>query len=179
MTTSPATSSELLELADADRAIIDRLNREGGCWLWTGALDERGRGRVWHDGKLKLHHRAVWEILKGPIPKGAMLCHHCDNPQCGNPAHLYVGTGKTNVNDMMSRGRHWTQREPERAAAVGRANGRRNSWAKGPQNPKAKLSNEEVAAIRGELGSSYQVAERYGVSATTIQRIRKGSAWTC
>lgn len=86
--TSPTLTelaSRVERLTGPCREIIDRVDRSGDCWLWTGKLDERGRGRVWHCGKLMLHHRAVWEILIGPIPAGALLCHHCDNPRCANP----------------------------------------------------------------------------------------------
>lgn len=170
--------SKLLALANADARIIDRLDRTGDCWLWTGALDHAGRGRVWHQGKLKLHHRAVWNILVGPIPDGAMLCHHCDNPQCGNPSHLYVGDAASNATDMSRRKRTWAHRDPERAKLLGIAIGKANDWCRGERNPKAKLTPESVAEIRAAKGSSYRIAADYGVNASTVQRIRRGTAWT-
>jgi len=179
--------SDLIKLAERcetevgsrelDAAIINRLDRTGNCWLWTGALDDRGRGRVWHNRKLKLHHRAVWEILVGPIPDGALLCHHCDNPQCANPNHLYVGDGKSNVADMLERGRHWTQVEPNRARIVGSQNGSANTWSKGEGNPKAKLAPDQAAEIASSTEKTRVLAQRYGVNRTTIQRIRSGSSW--
>lgn len=176
--------SDLLALAERveaatgpDRRILDRLDRSGPCWLWIGALDTRGRGRVWHAGKLKLHHRAVWEIIVGPIPERALLCHHCDNPQCANPAHLYVGDGKSNVADMFARQRDWQSAQPERLRHIAKQNGSLNNWSRGTSNPKAKLTAAEVASIRVATGTSYEVAARYGVHATTIQRIRRGEQW--
>jgi hypothetical protein len=160
-----------------EKRILSRLDRSGDCWLWAGALDSRGRGRVWHNDKLMLHHRAVWEILCGPIPEDALLCHHCDNPQCANPAHLYVGDSKTNAADMIKRGRHWTRAAPEKARAVGRAIGSQNDWAAREQNPKAKLAEDQVAAIRASTVGSRALAQQYGVHRTTIQRIRSGAAW--
>ncbi|WP_018428259.1 HNH endonuclease [Hoeflea sp. 108] len=165
------------DLVERLRGLIERLDRSGDCWLWTGKTDERGRGRVWRDGKLKLHHRAVWEALFGPIPTGAMLCHHCDNPRCANPDHLYVGDGKTNVADMFDRKRHWTQVEPLRARAIGAANGRQNTWTRGARNPKAKLSKEAVALIRESNDGPRALAKQLGVHRTTIQRIKKGALW--
>jgi hypothetical protein len=165
-----------LELAE--RRILGRLDTSGDCWLWTGALDHRGRGRVWRNGKIVLHHRAVWEILVGPIPEGALLCHHCDNPQCANPEHLYIGDDKSNVRDMWERGRHWTQQQPERARELGKQYGKLNTWARGSGNPKAKLTPAQVEEIKTATGSSYAIASRYGVNATTVQRIRRGEAWT-
>jgi hypothetical protein len=160
-----------------DRRILDRLDRTGDCWLWTGPTDARGRARVSFRGKNKLHHRAVWEILVGPIPAGALLCHHCDNPRCANRTHLYVGDGKSNVADMFARGRHWTQVEPERASRIGRVNGHSNTWSRGASNPKAKLAPAQVDQIRGAKGSSYTVAAQFGVDASTVQRIRRGATW--
>lgn len=160
-----------------DRAILGRLDMSGDCWLWTGALDERGRGRVWRNGKLCIHHRAIWEILIGPIPKDAKLCHDCDNPTCGNPAHLYVGDSKTNAADMVRRGRHWTVSDPKRATAVGKAIGDQNTWAKGVKNPKAKLTPAQVSVIATSHEKTKKLAEHFGVNRTTIQRIRSGTSW--
>jgi hypothetical protein len=150
-----------------------------GCWNWTSpnSLVGRGRGYVSINGKPMLHHRAVWTLLVGAIPKGAYLCHHCDNPRCCNPDHLYVGDSKTNVADMVSRGRHWTRSDLVRAREVGRVTGSQNDWARGMANPKAKLADEQVAAIRASTVGSRALAQQYGVHRTTIQRIRSGTAW--
>jgi hypothetical protein len=115
-------------LSDVDKRILSRLDTTGDCWLWTGKLDCTGRGRVWRNGKIEIHHRAVWKILRGPIPDGAKLCHHCGNPTCANPDHIYVGTQKTNVADMMARGRHWTTLQPERAREVASKVGKANTY---------------------------------------------------
>jgi hypothetical protein len=133
---------------------------------------------VWRDGKLEIHHRAVWQILVGPIPDGALLCHHCDNPQCANPAHLYVGDGKTNMRDMLDRGRHWTQVDPERAKRLGVEGGKQNDWAKGARNPKAKLSPDDARDIAASTKTNRALATAYGVHITTIQRIKRGAQWT-
>lgn len=53
--------------------IIERLERASGpdrCWEWPRSTDDRGRGRIWVNGKIMLAHRAVWEFLRGPIPAG-------------------------------------------------------------------------------------------------------------
>lgn len=150
-----------------------------GCWEWTSpnSLVGRGRGYVSLGGKPMLHHRAVWTLLRGPIPEGAFLCHHCDNPKCANPDHLYVGDHRSNVRDMWERGRHWTQREPERARAIGIESGKLNTWAKGARNPKAKLTAEQASEIAASNEKTRILASRFGVNPTTIQRIRRGVAW--
>ena len=45
-------------------------------------------------------------MYKGPIAKGYYVCHTCDVPKCVNPAHLFLGTQKDNIKDMMEKGRH-------------------------------------------------------------------------
>lgn len=177
--------SDLLELAADDWAnlperVTRRLSREAsGCWNWTGpnSLNGRGRGMVSVGGKPMLHHRAVWTLLRGAIPEGAFLCHHCDNPRCANPAHIYIGDHKSNVRDMWARGRHWTQQQPERARELGVVGGRMNNWAGGSRNPKAKLSPAQAEEIAASTGSSRKVGLAYGVNATTVQRIRNGTLW--
>lgn len=177
--------TDLLELAARDWAALpERITRRlkceaNGCWNWTGptSLNGKGRGMVSVGGKPMLPHRAVWTLLRGPIPAGAYLCHHCDNPRCANPAHLYVGDHKTNVRDMWARGRHWTQQQPERARELGRLGGKQNNWARGARNPRAKLTPKQVGEIAASEGSSRKVALAYGVNAATVQRIRNGTLW--
>jgi hypothetical protein len=77
-----------------------------GCWPWTGKIATNGYGYL--DNMLA--HRASWLIHHGPIPEGLQVLHHCDNPRCVNPDHLWLGTQADNVADMMAKGRHWSQR---------------------------------------------------------------------
>jgi hypothetical protein len=88
------------------------------CWLWTGRRDgslRYGRTRD-GEGKMGYAHRFAWRLLRGPIPKGACLCHHCDNPLCVNPAHLFLGTRADNVRDCIAKGRHVSCRRKEGGA---------------------------------------------------------------
>lgn len=177
---------ELAERVEKDWAalperITRRLRRDpGGCWNWSSpnSLIGRGRGYVSVAGKPMLHHRAIWTLARGPIPEGALLCHHCDNPRCGNPSHLYIGSHKSNVGDMWYRRRAWQQSEPDRISAFGKTHGAANNWSSGERNPKAKLTPEQVAEIRESIVGSRALGRQYGVDRTTIQRIRKGALWT-
>jgi len=75
------------------------------CWLWLRSKTKRGYGKITLDGKTLYVHRVVWEALHGEIPKGMKILHHCDNPSCVNPAHLFQGTQKDNMQDMLAKGR--------------------------------------------------------------------------
>lgn len=79
------------------------------CWLWTGGKGKRKdglmSGRFWMDGKLWMASRASWELHYGPIPDGLCVCHHCDNPLCVRPDHLFLGTQKDNMQDASRKGR--------------------------------------------------------------------------
>lgn len=77
-----------------------------GCLLWLGKVHKTsGYAQVWLNGRHRNAHRVAYEVAKGPVPEGMMVCHHCDNPACIEPAHLYAGTAQTNHDDMVRRSR--------------------------------------------------------------------------
>lgn len=69
---------------------------ESGCWLWQGATDAKGYGRLERDGHY-LAHRWYYEQRHGPGSAGAQLDHRCRVPSCVNPDHLEPVTGTENV----------------------------------------------------------------------------------
>lgn len=86
----------------------DKVDKQAGngCWEWTASRNLTGYG---HFGVLGLPsqvaHRVSYELNVGPIPAGYYVCHHCDNPPCIRPDHLFTGTNGDNVRDAIEKGR--------------------------------------------------------------------------
>jgi hypothetical protein len=78
----------------------------GGCWNWRGYLNNNGYGTISIDGVEEYAHRASWMFFFGKIPEGMCVLHHCDNPSCVRPDHLFLGTMSDNSKDMWRKGRH-------------------------------------------------------------------------
>lgn len=75
------------------------------CQEWLGYLNPGGYGQFQVGGKARIAARVSYELYKGKIPEGTIVCHSCDNPACVNPEHLWLGTYKDNMVDMISKGR--------------------------------------------------------------------------
>lgn len=83
---------------------------EDECWLWTGRLNNKGYGLTSHTptqggrSVTTVATRAAWFVTHGRWPVGFM-CHTCDNPPCVNPAHLFEGDQRQNMQDASAKGR--------------------------------------------------------------------------
>lgn len=78
------------------------------CWKWSGSRHPFGYGMIQQGGGAKgkiTASRASWLIHFGKIPDGMYICHKCDNPECTNPDHLFMGTAQDNANDKEDKGR--------------------------------------------------------------------------
>lgn len=90
--------------------ILDRfwskVDRSGKCWEWKGSRIGYGYGsfKMYSYG-LMTAHRFIYMAFNGDIPEGQNVLHSCDNPSCVRPSHLFLGTQKNNVDDMIRKGR--------------------------------------------------------------------------
>jgi hypothetical protein len=84
----------------------EKVSRNGRCWEWAGSRHKSGYGRINQGGIVLYAHRLAYEFAFGDaMPAGLSVCHHCDNPPCCNPAHLFLGTAADNANDKARKGR--------------------------------------------------------------------------
>ena len=100
-------------------------------------------------------------MLGGNLPKGQGVFHHCDNPPCCNPKHLFSGPNKLNTADMMAKGR--------------------NKVLKGEESPCAKLNENQVRQIRAMRDSGKfsnpEIAKIFNVTPVTVSQIGLRKSW--
>lgn len=147
---------------------VDRSD-PNGCWEWTGRRKPAGYGSLFIRGKNLVAHRVAWRLVCGPIPPGMFICHHCDNPPCCNPDHLFIGTARDNVRDAIAKGRK----------------DYKGGWPGivryGEHNYTARLTRNDVQTIRkryikGNI-TYQQLADEYGVTIGHIGRIINRQQW--
>jgi hypothetical protein len=136
---------------------------DAGCWIWFGGSRPNSQGvkypRHWsNSGRSVGAHRFSYELKFGPITNGMYVCHKCDTPMCVNPDHLFLGTHKDNMKDMVNKGRSFK----------GRGENCRG---------RAKLTNKQAKEIRGINLPQSKIADMFNVSQTTIGRIKRGESY--
>jgi len=175
------------------RSKVDSSNGPNSCWPYLGWTSRMGYGQFWAgDGKRFQAHAFAYLLAFGPHPTGKpYTCHHCDNPPCCNPAHLFAGNHLDNMMDRDQKGRqakgdrsgdhlhpeakprgdnHWTHRHPE--------------WIPRGEyrcRPGARLTLEDVRAIRDAAGtgeSQRSIARRFGITQTNVSQIYRRRIWS-
>lgn len=141
--------------------------QESGCWHWQGALNEHGYGVIGRGARgtgLVKAHRLAFEIASGQhLRRDQLVCHHCDNPACVNPAHLFVGTHRDNTQDCWRKGR-----------------GSQPPVHLGSKNHSAKLHEgliAQVFGLRAQGLTTYQLADVFSVSRTAICAVLNRKTW--
>lgn len=147
-----------------------KINPETGCHEWTAYKGRWGYGRFRVGGTCKLAHRVAWEMENEPIPEGMLICHHCDNPCCVNPEHLFVGTNQDNATDKMTKGR--------------------GNQPKGESSGMSKITREQALVVhrrlraverypsgRVKMGELQRIAKETGLTRQTVSHISQGHTW--
>lgn len=132
-----------------------------GCREWKYGKTGAGYGACYPDKKnQKLVHRWVAECAWGPLVKGQVVCHKCDNKLCFKLGHLFVGTQSDNIKDMYRKGRQGA-----------------GSFLSGENHRMSKLTNNDVVEIRKMLKEGYSqemIAKKFGVCQPHISDINTG-----
>lgn len=139
------------------------VEKTDGCWVWNGGSSGSGYGAILRDDKtIGRAHRIAWELTRGPIPSKLFVCHHCDNPACVRPDHLFLGTAKDNAQDRENKGR----------GHIG------SVW---PATADGKLNAGIVWALRligrHKLATLGEMSKRFRLSRGAIQRAVSGKTW--
>jgi hypothetical protein len=93
-------------LQTAFNRIRERIETDAsGCWIWQGTADADGYGAIRVGEKVWRTHRVTYTVIHGPIPRGKVVRHKCDNARCCNPMHLEIGDHEDNTQDIVDRGR--------------------------------------------------------------------------
>jgi hypothetical protein len=127
----------------------------GRCWRFISTSSGYGRFSPMRA------HRFSWTIHRGPIPKGKSVLHKCDNPNCVNPKHLFLGTQQDNLADMREKGKQ----------------------VRGEAQGSAVLTAEDIVAIRkryrrySHKDGAGAMAKEYGVGIVQVWKIVKGLQW--
>ena len=141
------------------RRFWSKVEISNGCWEWHGRIARR-YGGFWLRDAQQQAHRVAYHNFIGPVPNDQLVCHHCDNPICVRPDHLFLGTNSDNRVDCIHKQRH------------------NSPW--GENHHMTKLTNDDVLCIRGLIASGIrdkEIGRQFGVSNDVIGGIRRGNTW--
>lgn len=168
------TDEELRKRLLAKSAVLapEVLTLGVACRVFLGSR-RGGYGRMTDGERLVDTHRLSFEVNKGPVPEGKDVCHHCDNPGCLEPVHLWAGTAAENTADMVRKGRHLAGRR----VASEKLTGRPSPWVRGERHKLSRLTEAGALAVLGSAEPARVLAERFGVSESLIRGVRQGRNW--
>lgn len=133
-----------------------RFDRGDGCWNWIGQLNRSGYGTISDKNKKCTASRVAYELFVGAVPAHLDVCHRCDNPRCVRPDHLFLGTHRDNMQDMLRKGRGHGL------------------------TTRRKLDETGVREIRRRHAAgerAVDIATHFRVSRQTVYRIARGRIW--
>lgn len=139
-----------------------RIASKQGCWIWDGSLSRGQRGQMQWKGLRKSAPIWAYELYRGSIPDGLLVCHRCDNPACVNPDHLFLGTQSENIRDAVQKGR-WVQAGKHF----------KENPPKGEKHARHKLTDLEVRRIREDPRTGRLIAEDFGITQSYVSKLKR------
>lgn len=137
--------------------IKKKCQEDGDCFVWQGNT---------YNGVPKQSNysarRIVWEVKKGPIPKGQIMTTTCGNSKCLNVDHLAV-VGRSEVS--------------KKSAANPATKARRVISTTKSRRANCKITLEQAMEIRRSTETIFVLADKYGIHKSMVSRIRVGKAW--
>lgn len=164
----PQLKQKLLERMENSEAAQRRFWKKADvrgpedCWNWRATVSW---GYGVYTGRIAEHrfnfraHRVAYYFQNKFLPDNCLICHHCDNPKCINPKHLFIGTPQDNVDDMVSKLRQ----------------------ARGEKQAAHKLTSEQVNEIRFlryvKNLKVDEIAKQFGLGRSAISSATRGVSW--
>lgn len=136
----------------------DKVEKSEGCWEWKASFVTGGYGYFRYAKKHGMAHRFSYMLHFGEIPEGKLVCHHCDNPRCVRPEHLFLGTIRDN-----------TVHAAEHALIP-----------RGSDTTFAKLTEDQVTELKTLFSQGWSMnalGKRYGIHGMNVGRILRGTSW--
>jgi HNH endonuclease len=152
------------------------------CWEWQGSVTNAGYGKIRSGNKHLATHRLSYELFKGEIPEGKLVCHSCDNKLCVNPDHLWLGSQKENIQDAKKKGilpKQFGRKHSEET--LKKLKFRKRPDKRGEKHHLRKLKNDDVFKIRELLEQGLtqtEISKIYEVSSSVISNIKRKKSWS-
>jgi hypothetical protein len=162
---------DLAHVAGYAQRFHEKYTRAGQdeCWRWTACAVPSGSGQMTgmvhfaRNGGGYPASRIAYAIHHGVDPGAFQVCHTCDNRLCVNPDHLFLGTARDNMRDMIDKGRD------------------RQNPARGEQTNRSKVTADDVREIRrawsAREATQGELAAKYGIGPGQVHNILTRYSW--
>lgn len=149
--------------------LIERLrkhsNEVGDCWEWFGSFQSSGNTPAMNwKGHVNPVRRFIAQELGLDLSDGKVVTCKCRNYMCVNPDHIMVITRKR-LQSMSAKELNYA------------ANPARVKKIADKARARSRLTMEIAQQIREAEGTQPEIAQRFGISQSTVSLIKRGEIW--